>query len=76
MSVRAKFQCDNKTMDGTVGVVHLHAVISGSEENESFWRYTPAGELSLHIDNPAALDQFEMGKEYYLDITEAPPSRT
>ncbi len=67
MAVRAKFRCTSK--DG--GTVQFDAVTSGSEENKTWAKYTPSGQLRMQIDNPAASDQFEAGKEYYLDITPA-----
>ena len=42
-----------------------------TEENKSFSLWTPSGKLELSITNPAAIDFFKPGKEYYLDITEA-----
>ena len=70
--VRAKFKCDHvANYGGGTGEVTLSAVTYGSEENEMFWKYTPAGELKMQVDNPAALKVFEPGKEYYLDIQSA-----
>ena len=44
-------------------------VISGSEENKSFAKYTPSGNLHIWISyETQASDAFEPGKEYYLDI--------
>jgi hypothetical protein len=51
--------------------VTLEPVVSGSKENEQFWKYTPAGRIHLHIDNENALEKFEEGKEYYVDFTPA-----
>jgi hypothetical protein len=70
MSIRAKFQCHSiqKSEDGSACLVRLSAVTTGSAENEQWSKYTPAGDLSLNISNPAAFEQFEQGKEYYLDI--------
>lgn len=65
MSVRAKFKCQGNTN----GTVSLLAVTDGSEENKAFWQYTPSGSISLTITNPAAMNQFEAGKEYYVDFT-------
>lgn len=67
MSVRAKFRCNGNSN----GVVLLLAVTTGSEENKSFWNATPAGSISLSITNPEAVNQFEVGKEYYVDFTPA-----
>ncbi|MFC3834781.1 MULTISPECIES: hypothetical protein [Deinococcus] len=69
---RAKFKVVGKTegTDGT-GNVSLQAVHAGSEENEAFFRYTPAGSINLNILNPQAMAAFEQGAEYYVDFTKA-----
>lgn len=71
--IRAKFECLNITDNPEQKSKHVvfMAVTDGSEENESFSKYTPAGDLSLNVsyDTPAS-DFFKKGKEYYLDITE------
>lgn len=69
--VRAKFVCtgveDQPTYEQKV--VSFSAVISGSEENKSFAKYTPSGNLQMWISyETQASDAFEQGKEYYLDI--------
>lgn len=66
-NVRAKFQVTHKAENR----VELHAVVNGSEENEQFWKYTPSGQIAIHIDNESARDQFEVGQEYYVDFTKA-----
>jgi len=68
MSVRCKFRCHHKTDDGQVC---LSPVYSGSEENKSFFKATPAGEIRFFTVNPAALGQFQTDKEYYVDFTPA-----
>ena len=40
-------------------------------ENTRFWHATPAGSLQLTCANLAAVEQFELGKEYYVDFTPA-----
>ncbi len=42
-----------------------------SEENKSFAKYTPSGEITLGITNPDAIGFFELGKAYYIDFTPA-----
>jgi hypothetical protein len=49
----------------------LSAVTSGSEENKSFNKYTPSGDLRIMIDNPAAVDFFEPGQDYLLEFKKA-----
>ncbi|EPF0939421.1 hypothetical protein ACSQJH_002920 [Klebsiella michiganensis] len=71
MTVRAKFQCNsiNKSPDNSTAVVNMMAVTTGSAENETWSKYTPGGQLQMVISNPAAFEQFELGKEYFIDIT-------
>jgi hypothetical protein len=42
-----------------------------NHENTKFWQASPGGKLELSIVNAAAVEQFEVGKEYYLDFTPA-----
>ncbi len=69
-TVRAKFSCTDLTNheDGSQ-TANFAAVISGSEENEKFFKFTPGGSLSLYYANPSI--KFKIGKEYYIDISEA-----
>ena len=67
--VRCKFVCS--FVDRMNKSVYLNPVYSGSEENKQFFAATPGGNLSLNVLNQSALDQFEQGKEYYLDFTKA-----
>lgn len=72
--MRAKFKCNAVTerADGFKTAV-LNPVTNGSEENESFSKYTPSGQLTIEIDpGTPAVDFFTPGKEYYLDFTAAP----
>lgn len=71
MSVRCKFKVDSNEITGDEAYVKLSAVTSGSEENASFFKYTPSGQLSLGVVNKAAAEQLEVGKEYYIDISPA-----
>lgn len=73
MGVRAKMVCEVKegSSEGG-GTVRLAPVINGSEENKQFYKYTPGGGLVLSTINPAAFDSFDLGKEYYVDVTPAP----
>ncbi len=40
-------------------------------ENRAFWDATPTGKLELGVINPEAWTLFDLGGEYYLDITQA-----
>lgn len=72
MSVRAKMKVESIEMSsGGGGAVILRPVTSGSAENESFFKYTPSGSLHLSTINEAAISQFELGKEFYVDLSPA-----
>lgn len=72
--VRSKFVCtgvqdfpenENKS-------ISFSPVVSGSEENKSFAKYTPSGSVLLNVSyETEASNFFEQGKEYYLDFTPA-----
>lgn len=80
MSVRAKFYCSEKGIFATApGVgdsnshskIVLNPVMGNNEENKQFFKWTPSGNITLSVVNPAAAAQFEVGKEYYIDFTPA-----
>lgn len=85
MGVKAKFKCSSVqsySNDGGQTIagknINLSAVIAynvdgtRNDENEGWSEATPSGTLSIHISNPAAFEQFEEGKDYYLTFEEAP----
>ena len=39
-------------------------------EDQKFSLYTPSGEMRFRLDNPALLDQFKVGQEYYIEMKE------
>jgi hypothetical protein len=71
MAVRAKVRCNAKTERE----VHFTTVYEPDEtkndENARFTKATPWGDIRMGIDNPSALAQFEVNKEYYVDFTPA-----
>ncbi len=74
--IRCKFKCTEKYERegwGPNGPRKLYGfkfspVSGGTEENEKFFAATPAGSFEV---GTVILDAFEVGKEYYLDISEA-----
>lgn len=44
-------------------------------EDLRFCKATPSGEFSMQVDNPGALEQLELGKYYYLDLTPVPETK-
>lgn len=74
--VRGKFKLAKVTANaGASGrqLMFIAVCNDGTPENERFHRYTPTGTLEMYVDNPSALAQFELGKEYYLDFTPCEP---
>ncbi|HCI6153410.1 TPA: hypothetical protein NPN91_004243 [Klebsiella variicola subsp. variicola] len=57
-----------KSPDNTSAIVNLSAIMTGSADNETWSKYNPSGQLQRVISNPAAFEQFEQGKEYFIDI--------
>ena len=43
----------------------------GSDENNSYARWTPSANLTMTVQNPALFGQYKVGDEYYLDFTKA-----
>jgi len=43
----------------------------GSDENNTFAKWTPTAHLTMCITNPALFDAFKPGDELYVDFTKA-----
>lgn len=43
----------------------------GSDENNTYAKFSPDAQLSIYIANPALFDQFKAGEKYYVDFTRA-----
>lgn len=71
MAVRAKFRVDSVELTADSATVKMTPVVSGSEENKKFYRWTPSGSITLATVNRDAADQFEPGGEYYVDFSRA-----
>ena len=77
--LRAKFSVGgidsypSGTPDKVIETVRLNAVYSADPESQNYsWsKWTPSGVVQMTITNPDAQGKFEVGKEYYLDITPA-----
>lgn len=79
MKVRAKMvvQEISRNKYGTqseMNTVKMHPVYQGKDpdsENSKFWEYTPVGKLELGSIKKDIGALFEIGKEYYIDISPA-----
>jgi hypothetical protein len=76
MNITALFCCesvDGQTGDDPVETVKFRAAIA--EENKSFSKWTPSGDLSLTVTNPDVIGKFVIGELYRIDISPAPELR-
>lgn len=78
--VRAKFKVESyeTRLEGKQGsdelrTVRLTAVTSNSDENKTFFRWTPNGKIEMGVLNPEAWKQLPLGAEVYVDFTIAEP---
>ena len=70
MKVRTKFRVDSvKEAGDGMKAVSLNAVIGGSPENDSFFKWTPSGQISIGTINKQAAENFNVGQEFYVDFT-------
>ena len=70
MKTRAKFLVQERTETREGFRVKLAAVTGTSEENASFFKYTPSGTLDMGLVSEETAKVFVPGKEFYLDFTE------
>lgn len=43
----------------------------GSDEDNTFAKFTPSADLSISINNPALFGRYEVGQKWYADFTPA-----
>lgn len=43
----------------------------GSDEDNTYAKWTPQADMTIYVTNPALLDKFKRGQKYYVDFTEA-----
>jgi hypothetical protein len=78
--VRAKFRVTEVTTSisnyggaaGTIESKRVKLSAVGDEHNKTWSKWTPSGELTMTINNPAAFEQFKPGQCYFVDFVEAP----
>jgi hypothetical protein len=76
MKMRAKLKLNNVQKFEGCEVLTFNAVCKnegypadGSDENNTFARWTPNAELKMTVNNPALLGVYEPGQEFYVDFT-------
>ena len=79
-AMRAKMQIQKiEKHHGGIEVLHLSAVArssayppDGSDEDNTYAKFTPSGQLTLTIANPALIGKFSPGEKYYVDFSLVP----
>ena len=64
----------NKRVSCPMHTVELYPVYGNGDpkhENTKFWQSSPSGKIELGTINAAAAEQFEIGREFYIDFTPA-----
>lgn len=76
--MRAKLQIRSVSGNATSETLALGPVCpkggypaDGTDENNSFARWTPHADLRMTIQNPALIGQFKVGDVFYVDFTPA-----
>lgn len=75
--MRAKLKIQSIVRNETSEILTFNAVCAksypadGSDENNTFAKFSPTAELKLTVCNPALLGKFNPGECYYLDFTKA-----
>lgn len=76
--MRAKMSVNRVERWGGADKITLNAVAKpggypadGSDEDNTFAKFSPQGELTLTIANPALIGKIEPGTKFYLDFTVA-----
>lgn len=77
--MRAKMKCNSVEPSGDGEALRFSAVskstaypADGSDEDNSYGRWTPSAELSINIQNPALKGKIVVGDTFYVDFTPAP----
>ena len=75
--MRAKFQLNQIVQMASAEQLHFNAVAAksypsdGSDEDNTYAKFSPAATCSLTIANPALIGSFKVGETYYVDFTKA-----
>ena len=77
-TMRAKFKVDSVDKRGTCEILRFSAVYKdgaypadGSDEDNTFAKWTPQADCTMTVNNPALYDQFKIGDKFYVDFTPA-----
>lgn len=78
-TMRAKVRCGDVTKhESGAESLRFYPVAAnkypedGSDENNTYAKFSPSGEFRLDVHNPALYGQFAVGDTFYVDFTPAP----
>lgn len=77
LQVGAVFPHRNAEGDTLSETLHFHGVAAksypadGSDEDNSFAKWSPSVNLTMQVTNPALFGKFEPGQKFYVDFTAA-----
>jgi hypothetical protein len=76
--MRAKMKVESVTQHGGGETLKMHAVCKngaypedGSDEDNTFAKFSPSASLEIYIANPALFGKFKPGQKLYVDFTES-----
>lgn len=79
VKMRAKMYVTKVEKFATVDTIYMSPVgrsdaypADGSDENNTYAKFSPSGDLRLSIANPALVGRFSPGDTFYVDFTPAP----
>ena len=77
--MRAKLKLASVTQNEGSETLQFHAVCrptgypaDGSDEDNTYAKFSPSADLKLVVQNPALLGKFKPGQKFYVDFTLAP----
>ncbi len=77
-NMRAKLVIDRIEQHAASETLHFNAVCKpgaypadGSDEDNTFAKFTPSADLKIQITNPALIGQFKVGEKYHVDFSSA-----
>ena len=77
MAIRCKMRLDHvvgRVWGGVQAFFYCEYDEKLCKEDITFAEATPTGQAEFQIDNPKAIEQLVIGKRYYVDFTEVPPT--
>jgi len=66
-----QFEGGNEKLEMTAVSKSTAYPADGSDEDNTYAKFSPSGSLTLTISNPALAGKFRPGQKFYLDFTEA-----